>query len=260
MSNAVKKQPQVRQFWRTPKGTELPLRDLRGKEYLEVQHRLIWFREERPDWRIRTELKHLSATNAVARAEILNEKGEIMSSAHKHEDKAGFNDFMEKAETGAIGRALALVGFGTQFTADELSEGERVVDSPTPPVAAGAVRGIVDKITQIAVGAKPTAAPAVVSQGSAPMESLENDPGSYIPKFGKFSRSKKNGEGPVRLRDIDVAELSGYVEWLKSTGDMRPEAAELVHFAELLFEQRADRFDPANMPDPPWDIPPEYGR
>lgn len=46
----------------------------------------------------------------------------------------GFGDFIEKAETGAIGRALALVGFGTQFCADELDEGPRLADSPAPHV------------------------------------------------------------------------------------------------------------------------------
>ena len=35
----------------------------------------------------------------------------------------------EKAETKAVGRALAMLGYGTQF-APELDEGERIVDSP----------------------------------------------------------------------------------------------------------------------------------
>jgi hypothetical protein len=45
---------------------------------------------------------------------------------------------MEKAETGAIGRALALIGYGTQF-APEMDEEDRIVDSPVIPV--GPVRG-----------------------------------------------------------------------------------------------------------------------
>jgi hypothetical protein len=31
------------------------------------------------------------------------------------EKAASFSDFLEKAETGAIGRALAALGYGTQF-------------------------------------------------------------------------------------------------------------------------------------------------
>ena len=43
--------------FKTPKGTELPLLDLRGKDYLMVAHRLVWFREEHSDWTIETEVK-----------------------------------------------------------------------------------------------------------------------------------------------------------------------------------------------------------
>jgi hypothetical protein len=116
--------------FRTAKGTELPLMLLRGKEYLEVKYRLVWFREERPAWRIETELVSLQADSAVAKATIRDENGAILATAHKSEDKKGFADFMEKSETGAIGRALALLGYGTQFCADELDEGGRLVDAP----------------------------------------------------------------------------------------------------------------------------------
>jgi hypothetical protein len=47
----------------------------------------------------------------------------------KSESAANFPDFIEAAETGAIGRALASLGFGTQF-APELQEQHRIVDSP----------------------------------------------------------------------------------------------------------------------------------
>jgi hypothetical protein len=55
-----------------------------------------------------------------------------MAQAHKAENKTGdgFKDYLEKAETGAIGRALAMCGYGTQFTGDELDEGVRIVDAP----------------------------------------------------------------------------------------------------------------------------------
>jgi hypothetical protein len=119
--------------FRTPKGTDLPLINLRGKEYLEVKYRLVWFREEKPTWRIETEFKILQADSALAKAIIKNEAGEIVSMAHKLETKQGFADFIEKSETGAIGRALALIGYGTQFCADELDEGQRIVDAPATP-------------------------------------------------------------------------------------------------------------------------------
>src|SRR5262249_3254316 len=53
-----------------------------------------------------------------------------MATGTKSEKAASFPDFIEKAETGAIGRALAGLGYGTQFTGDELDEAHRIVDSP----------------------------------------------------------------------------------------------------------------------------------
>lgn len=126
--------------FKTPKGTELPLIDLRGKDYLQVAHRLIWFREEHPEWGIETQIISHTEQKTLAYAVIKNAEGRILSGAHKQEDSKGFSDHLEKAETGAVGRALGLLGYGTQF-AQELEEGERIVDAPhaarliSPPVA-----------------------------------------------------------------------------------------------------------------------------
>lgn len=117
--------------WKTQKGVELQIMDIKGKDYMQVQWRLVWFRSERPDWSIETEYQSMTEKDACCGATIRNEQGRIIAMAHKYEDKAGFPDYREKAETGAIGRALALVGYGTQFCTDELDEGRRLADSPT---------------------------------------------------------------------------------------------------------------------------------
>lgn len=114
---------------KTKAGTELPIILLKGKEYLEVKWRLVWFREERPDWSIETGFADLQETHALAKATIKDQSGRVIATGHKREDRGHFPDFAEKAETGAIGRALALCGYGTQFS-PEIEEGERIVDSP----------------------------------------------------------------------------------------------------------------------------------
>lgn len=117
--------------FKTPKGTELPFLKLQGKNYLQVMHRLVWFREDHPDWSIVTTIVHSDDKYSIVRAEIA--KGDLLLAvAHKREDAGHFKDHLEKAETGAIGRALALCGYGTQF-APELDEHDRIVDSPVPP-------------------------------------------------------------------------------------------------------------------------------
>jgi len=113
----------------TPKGTVLPLLDLKGKKYLQVPHRIMWAREEHPDWVFEASFPQLNDKFVMARAEIRDGSGKVLAVAHKVEHFAHFADAIEKAESSAIGRALAHLGYGTQF-ALELDEEERIVDSP----------------------------------------------------------------------------------------------------------------------------------
>lgn len=111
-------------------GTELPLLNLKGKDYLPVAYRLVWIREERPDWGIETEFVSQSDQSAIAKATIKDATGRIIATAHKEESAKDFPmGHREKAETGAVGRALGMAGFGTQFEPD-FDEGRRIVDSP----------------------------------------------------------------------------------------------------------------------------------
>lgn len=116
---------------------------LKGKSYLEVKYRLVWFREENPDWGITTEIVKLDmeAKYAIVKATITDQHGRIIAQGTKMEDIKGFGDWLEKAETGAIGRALGICGYGTQFAPefDEIVPGvenPRIVDAPieTPKV------------------------------------------------------------------------------------------------------------------------------
>jgi len=112
---------------------------IKGKDYLEVKWRLVWFRTEHPadsGWAILTEAEEVTETSARYRARIVDPEGRPVATGTKTETKSGFTDFVEKAETGAIGRALALLGYGTQFCGDELDEGARIVDSPVSSPAA----------------------------------------------------------------------------------------------------------------------------
>lgn len=199
--------------YKTSKGTELPLLNLRGKEYLEVKYRLVWFREDHPDWAVETELMSVTDVSAYARATIRDEKGRIIATSHKFESIQGFPDFIEKAETGAIGRALALIGYGTQFCADELDEGKRIVDAPAVPTRARGGR------FEGRVNARETRQPAPESYAPAPAETSEDDggasePGDYTISFGR----KYNGK---KLKEIPKTELESYIQWLE-TSAVRP--------------------------------------
>lgn len=104
-----------------------------GKMYLPAAYRLVWFRDERPDWGISTVIIEggQEAGFATVQATVCNSGGCIIATGHKTETKADFPaGWVEKAETGAIARALAVAGFGTQFS-PELDE---VVDAATGEV------------------------------------------------------------------------------------------------------------------------------
>jgi hypothetical protein len=55
--------------------------------------------------------------------------GTVIATARKKETEIGFPDYIEKAETGAIGRALAMCGYGT-LQALECDEQDRLADAP----------------------------------------------------------------------------------------------------------------------------------
>ena len=104
------------------------LMNMRGKDYLEVKWRMVWFREEHPLGCISTELA--STDPVVIKASVLNEDGKLLATGFgtpKQQGVAAKRPF-EGAETAAIGRALAVAGYGTQFTGEE--EGEHLADSP----------------------------------------------------------------------------------------------------------------------------------
>jgi len=124
-----------------------------SKDYLPVQWRLVWFREKFPHGTIETELVHLDLDRdteeevtvwengkpkkvikhakgaAVFKATVKDGMGGIATGIGS-ETAASFSDWIEKSETKSIGRALAALGFGTQFAGEEFNESHRIVDSP----------------------------------------------------------------------------------------------------------------------------------
>lgn len=112
-----------------------------GREYLPVSARLVWFREEHPDWGIVTTALKINLTPeqgqpyAIFQAQIFNAEGRLMGTGTKMEDVRGFGDFLEKAETGAVGRALAVCGYGTQFAPemDDATQSQQNAPRPAYP-------------------------------------------------------------------------------------------------------------------------------
>lgn len=151
---AAEERPQVRSF--NPNEHIIQIKSGQvSKDYLEVKWRLVWFRSVFPYGSIETEMifldldrdteeeayvwnaerrrseKTIKHANGfvIFKATVKDGQGGIATGT-KSEKAASFGDFIEKAESGAIGRALAALGYGTQFTGDELAEHHRIVDAP----------------------------------------------------------------------------------------------------------------------------------
>jgi hypothetical protein len=75
-----------------------------------------------------TEIEHLADKAVVMKATMKDNFGNIIATARKKETEAGSPDYIEKAKTGAIGRALAMCGYG-MLQAPEFDEQDRLVDT-----------------------------------------------------------------------------------------------------------------------------------
>jgi hypothetical protein len=215
--------------FRTPKGTELPLMSLQGKDYLQVTHRVVWFREEHPLGKITTECVHREKDFVIYRAtiELRNPDGlySILADAVKREDYAHFKDADEKASTGAVGRALALCGYGTAFT-HELEEGERLADAP---VQSNTATKIIESV------APQSKTPFKVPEKFAHPERPSSYAADYVIDFGKHKGTA--------LKDFGDTDLRKYINDIKKMADEKNQkvqgpALTLTQKAELYFNAK----------------------
>lgn len=122
---------------RTPFDPTQYLSNFDGREYLEVKWRLLWLRSEYPDARMTTEIVQHNEEGGFAlfRAEV-EIPGGGKATGWGSETVRDFHDYIEAAETKALGRALAALGYGTQFCQDFDFSGNarpgtnQVVDAP----------------------------------------------------------------------------------------------------------------------------------
>ena len=94
--------------------------NIRGKQYVEVNERIKYFRTEpRYDgWALETELLSLDENSCVVRASIRNTEGAVVAMGLAQEDRSSSmvnkTSYVENAETSAWGRALANLGIGIE--------------------------------------------------------------------------------------------------------------------------------------------------
>lgn len=186
-------EPQTQYLYREKFDPTPYLMELTKKKYLQVPHRIQWLNHDAPiaeytsftldidriefftynspaGKEVRGCWVQVTATLYDADGKILKRVSEIGS-----ETSSDFADFIEKASTKARGRALAGIGFGTQFAVADFDPGEK----PSPidgkmgmALADGPVKQPANPVSKApATHTTPTAAAptAAVSPATAPV-------------------------------------------------------------------------------------------
>lgn len=138
--------------------------------YLNVAGRILWFKKDHPKGTSFSFVYEMDREREYTRlvvnpkrpqeppkeekvygyahyAAVVFDGSGVVGYGEKTETALGFDDYVEKAATGAIGRALLTMGYGTQFEDGmrELNEGKRIVDSPIPANSSNVSSDIADK-------------------------------------------------------------------------------------------------------------------
>jgi hypothetical protein len=115
--------------------------NIKGKEYIEVNERLKYFREHYPEYSLITEILSMENGVVVMKASIVSPENRVIATgtAYEKEDSSFINktSYIENCETSAWGRALANFGIGLDTSvasADEVqnaAQNQPVNSQPT---------------------------------------------------------------------------------------------------------------------------------
>ena len=102
--------------------------NIKGKDYVEVNQRLLYFRNESAyaGWSMESELIDLQPDRCCIRAVIRDNEGRIRATGHASEDRTSSminkTSYVENCETSAFGRALAALGIGIETSIASANE------------------------------------------------------------------------------------------------------------------------------------------
>ena len=196
------------------------LMQIDGRDYLEVKWRLVWLRAEYPTARISTRLVKHEDGFALFRATVALPNG-ASATGWGSETAHDFGDYIEAAETKALGRALAALGFGTQFTrdydfAEMAAQGapRQVVDSPV---------GAPQVVFSTAHPTPTNPAPPTAINGSAPGNGLTDKQLKAIYAIGRAAQHLSEDEVDARSQAqfgcppeaLTRAQASQFIDLLK---------------------------------------------
>ncbi len=189
-------------------------------EYLDVKWRLVWLRSEHPDAHVITDMISNDNNAAVFRAEVTLPNGG-RATGYGSEARADFTDYIEKAETKAIGRALAALGYGTQFALDFDTADEAQVATDDVVPQSGPIEPVrPTEPTRVRVVAPPE---LDVEESVEPMETIDIAPTRLRPVREEVETPEREAFEPA---DYSWTE---FWKWARGMGyDSRSKLGELL--------------------------------
>jgi len=89
---------------------------IKGKEYVTVNQRILSFREHFKEWSLISEIVSMENGVVVMKASVIDEKGIVRATGFAYEKEGSTfinkTSYLENCETSAWGRALANLGIG----------------------------------------------------------------------------------------------------------------------------------------------------
>lgn len=100
--------------------------DVKGKQYAQVNHRILAFREMIPNGSIETEILSNQDGTVYMKATIKDGDGKTLGVGHAYEKEAtsfiNKTSYIENCETSAVGRALGMLGIGVDTSVASAEE------------------------------------------------------------------------------------------------------------------------------------------
>ena len=127
--------------------------NIKGKEYVEVNERVKYFRNEYPGWSIETEMLSNENGICVFKAVVKDDCGLIKSTGHAYEKESSSfinkTSYIENCETSEVGRALGLLGIGIDASIASSNEVMNAVNNQTENKKLEEVRNKLGDITTV---------------------------------------------------------------------------------------------------------------
>jgi hypothetical protein len=112
---------------------------IKGNDYVTVNSRLIYFRENYKDYSLESEIVSVKDGICIIKAVVKDAEGNIKATGHAYEKEGSSNvnktSYIENCETSAWGRALGCLGIGIEGSVASYDEVENAIlqqENPQP--------------------------------------------------------------------------------------------------------------------------------